>query len=74
MQTWHINAVRLPLNEDCWLNINGVQAQYGGTNYISAITSYVNRLNAHGMIVILNLHFSAPGTTSHMQHAVWRYA
>ena len=21
MQSWHINAVRIPLNEDCWLDI-----------------------------------------------------
>src|SRR6202022_5119823 len=24
MANWHINAVRVPLNEDCWLNINGL--------------------------------------------------
>ncbi|HWX74639.1 MAG TPA: hypothetical protein VNZ05_04985, partial [Solirubrobacteraceae bacterium] len=24
MAAWHINAVRVPLNEDCWLGINGV--------------------------------------------------
>jgi len=23
---WHVNAVRIPLNEDCWLGINGVKA------------------------------------------------
>jgi endoglucanase len=63
MQTWRVNTVRLPLNEDCWLNINGVKAIYGGANYIAAITHYVNDLNAAGIVVILNLHFSAPGTT-----------
>src|SRR6202011_1180190 len=30
MAAWHINAVRVPLNEDCWLGINGVSATYGG--------------------------------------------
>ncbi len=25
MKTWHINAVRVPLNEDCWLGINPVK-------------------------------------------------
>jgi len=25
MQSWDINAVRVPLNEDCWLGINGVE-------------------------------------------------
>ena len=28
---WHVNAVRITLNEDCWLGINGVEAAYGGT-------------------------------------------
>jgi endoglucanase len=63
MRTWDINTVRLPLNEDCWLGINGVLPQYGGVNYQNAIVDYVNRLNAHGILVVLNLHFSAPGTT-----------
>ena len=63
MLTWKINAVRIPLNEDCWLAINGINAQYSGTNYINAVVDYVNRLNAHGIIAMPNLHFSAPGTT-----------
>ena len=25
MKAWRINAVRVPLNEDCWLGINGVK-------------------------------------------------
>lgn len=25
MKTWHINAVRIPLNEDCWLGVNPVK-------------------------------------------------
>src|SRR5256885_16357465 len=33
MAAWHINAVRLPLNEDCWLNINGVHPSYGGAAF-----------------------------------------
>jgi hypothetical protein len=61
--TWKINTVRIPLNEDCWLGINGVNAQYSGANYINAVVDYVNRLNAHGIIAMPNLHFSAPGTT-----------
>src|SRR5215470_8869578 len=32
---WHVNAVRVPLNEDCWLGINGVNPSYGGVNYRS---------------------------------------
>jgi hypothetical protein len=60
---WHVNVVRVPLNEDCWLNINGVNPAYGGSNYQQAIVNYVNLLNSNGMAVILDLHWSAPGTT-----------
>jgi endoglucanase len=63
MKTWNINAVRVPLNEDCWLGINGVASAYGGTNYQSAISTWVNLLTTNGMIVIVDLHWTAPGTT-----------
>lgn len=62
MATWKVNAVRVPLNEDCWLGINGVKAAYGGAAYRSAIVSYVDRLHAQGMAAILDLHWNAPGT------------
>ncbi|HZE07097.1 MAG TPA: cellulase family glycosylhydrolase, partial [Solirubrobacteraceae bacterium] len=55
------NAVRVPLNEDCWLGINGVPAAYSGANYRSAIWGLVQRLQAHGLAVILDLHWGAPG-------------
>jgi endoglucanase len=60
---WHVNAVRVPLNEDCWLNINGVNPAYGGANYQNAIVSYVQKLNQANIIAILELHWNAPGTT-----------
>ena len=62
MASWHINAVRVPLNEDCWLNINGVNALYGGAAYQSAVQSYVNLLHQYGIYAILDLHWNAPGT------------
>jgi hypothetical protein len=62
MTAWGINAVRVPLNEDCWLGINGVNAAYAGANYQAAIRAYVDRLLAHGQAVILDLHWGAPGT------------
>jgi hypothetical protein len=61
MAGWHINAVRIPLNEDCWLGINGVKPAYSGGNYRSAIADYVARLERFRITPILNLHFSAPG-------------
>jgi len=63
MKAWNVNAVRVPLNEDCWLGINGVAAAYSGTNYQTAISGWVNLLTQNGMVVILDLHWTAPGTT-----------
>jgi len=48
MAAWHINAVRIPMNEDCWLNINGVGPAYGGAPYQGAIQSYVKLLHQTG--------------------------
>ncbi|MGH2719913.1 MAG: glycoside hydrolase family 5 protein, partial [Actinomycetota bacterium] len=62
MATWGINTVRVPLNEDCWLGINGVKPAYAGSNYQSAIRSYVADLQSHGLDVILDLHWGAPGS------------
>ncbi len=60
---WKVNAVRVPLNEDCWLGINGVPSQYGGANYQQAIANYVSLLNQNGIVAILDLHWAAPGAT-----------
>jgi hypothetical protein len=59
--SWHTNAVRVPLNEDCWLGINGVSRAYAGANYQSQIANYVGLLQAHGLVAILDLHWNAPG-------------
>ncbi|HEY7414813.1 MAG TPA: cellulose binding domain-containing protein [Ktedonobacteraceae bacterium] len=63
MLTWDITAVRVPLNEDCWLGINGEPAN-GKTaaQYQSDIVSWVNLLNQNGLIVILDLHWNNSGT------------
>lgn len=60
---WHINAVRVPFNEDCWLGINGIKAAYSGAKYRSAISGFVTRLRAHGLYVILSNQVAGPGTT-----------
>lgn len=60
MKAWNINAVRIPLNEDCWLGINGVVM--GGAQYQAALKSYVNLLTSNGIAVILDLHWAAPGS------------
>ncbi len=61
--TWTANTVRVPLNEDCWLAINGVSAQTSGATYKKAISDFVDRILAHGMYAIVELHWTAPGTT-----------
>jgi endoglucanase len=60
MRTWHINVIRVPLNEDCWLDINGVRV--GGAAYRTAIANEVSAAHQAGMYVILDLHWSAPGS------------
>lgn len=57
-----INAVRIPLNEDCWLGINGVNPTYSGAAYRGFIRAEVAALVKAGMYPILDLHWSAPGT------------
>ena len=59
---WKVNVVRVPLNETCWLAINGVAPAYSGANYRQAISDFVARLKRAGLIVILELHWSAAGT------------
>jgi endoglucanase len=57
---WKTNVVRVPLNEDCWLGIGGVAAEFSGTNYISQVAALVTRLETAGLYVILDLHWNAP--------------
>jgi endoglucanase len=70
MVSWNVQIVRIPLNEDCWLGINGVNPQFGGVNYQQAIEGYVSRLEAHGIIADLDLHWTAPADVSASQQAV----
>ena len=60
MRSWGINAVRVPLNEHCWLGLGDVPAAYSGANYRAAIAAWVATLRAAGLYVILDLHWSAP--------------
>ena len=63
MLSWSINVVRIPLNEDCWLGINGEpSASYTAAYYQQQITSYVNQLTADNLIVILDLHWNNSGS------------
>jgi endoglucanase len=61
MLTWHANVMRLPLNEECWLGINGVPPASSGVKYREAMGTFVKLANASGLIVEVNLHFGAGG-------------
>ena len=62
IKAWRTNAVRVPLNETCWLGINGVNPAYSGENYRAEVERYVNLLVSQGLYPILDLHWTAAGT------------
>lgn len=74
--SWHINAVRIPLNESCWLGNNSSPAQYSGSNYQSEIQTWVQALNAAGVYAILDLHWTDPpgGGTANAAQGQWPMA
>ncbi|XP_054290757.1 endoglucanase-like [Macrosteles quadrilineatus] len=58
MKSWNINAVRIPLNEDCWLGLNNFKAEYTGDKYRNAVINYVKRLRQNNIKVVLDLHWT----------------
>ncbi|MBV9095907.1 MAG: cellulase family glycosylhydrolase [Streptosporangiaceae bacterium] len=62
--TWTgINAIRIHINEDCWLGLNNLPRDYSAASYRNAIKTAVSDANAAGLEVDLTLGWSAPGTT-----------
>jgi endoglucanase len=55
MLDWHVRAVRIPLNEDCWLGLSGSPS---GAAYQQAVKEYVNLLVLNGINPILDLHWT----------------
>jgi hypothetical protein len=62
--SWHADAVRVPLNEDCWLGLNGQPSFGTQAGYQQAIETWVSDLNAVGLYAIVDLHWTAPGTNN----------
>ncbi|MEO6534162.1 MAG: cell wall-binding repeat-containing protein [Pseudolysinimonas sp.] len=61
MVAWGINAVRIPLNQDCWLGVDGApRSPITVAGYRAALSAWVATLNAAGLVVILDLHWTAP--------------
>lgn len=69
MASWGINGVRLPLNEHCWLGINGVRPDLGGAAYREAVLEFVGHLNRRGIVAVLDLHWSGPGEELALENA-----
>jgi hypothetical protein len=62
LKSWkNLNAVRLPLNEDCWLGINGVKKEQGGAAYQAKYKEVVTLLTSNHIAVLADLHWTAPG-------------
>ena len=55
MKAWNIHAVRIPLNEDCWLGTFGTPS---GSTYQQAVKDYVNLLVANGINPIVEMHWN----------------
>lgn len=63
MAAWHMNAVRLPLNEDCWLGINGLPGNgYSAAQYRADVHTFVSEFHKDGMYVVLDNRVAAPGS------------
>jgi endoglucanase len=58
MAAWHITAVRIPLNEECWLGLSNIDPRYGGTPYQNEVKGFVSRLEAHGITPIVEMHWN----------------
>ena len=61
MKTWNIHAVRVPLNEECWLGLNGSPR---GTAYQQGVKEYVDLLVTNGITPILDLHWTRGAYTN----------
>lgn len=59
--SWHVNFVRVLLNEDCWLGVGGVKRAYSGSRYRQAIVDYVQLLHHYGIYAEISLVWAAPG-------------
>lgn len=60
MVSWGINFVRIPLNEGCWLGDQTLAGGLTASGYQQSLRNWVTILNTHGMVVDLDLHWSAP--------------
>ena len=62
MKSWRINAVRLTLNEDCWLGVNGLPVGGDAAGYRRAVQAYVSLLRRNGLYVMPVVEVFGPDT------------
>jgi len=72
--SWNAKAVRVPLNEDCWLGQSWVNSAYAGATYQAAVKAYVATLEAHGLVPILDLHWTYGLWTGNDSHCSTAHA
>jgi endoglucanase len=59
MKSWNVHAVRIPLNEECWLGTSDLPATApSAAAYQQAVKDYVNLLVAAGINPILDMHWN----------------
>jgi endoglucanase len=62
MKSWRINAVRLTLNEDCWLGVNGLPVGGDAAGYRNAVRAYIALLRRNGLYVMPVVEVFGPDT------------
>ncbi len=60
LAAWKVNTVRLPLNESCWLGLDGAPSGGSVAQYKADVAAWVNGAVSAGLAVILDLHWNAP--------------
>jgi hypothetical protein len=63
MTSWRVNSVFIGLNEDCWLDINGVNPQFSGQAYVDFIKSEVTSAESFGLYPVIGFFWGASGRT-----------
>jgi hypothetical protein len=52
MKSWKMNAVRVTVNDECWLGVNGLPAGGNAAGYRSAVLAYIRLLRKNGLYVM----------------------
>ncbi|MCL2781643.1 MAG: Ig-like domain-containing protein [Actinomycetia bacterium] len=61
--SWGMDVMRIPLNQDCWLGVDGAPTSGTAAQYRARVQARVDAVHAAGMVAILDLHWTAPAGT-----------